>query len=154
MTRWIPIATAALLFATPLAAQTRQVSVPTLDAARAIADSGLAEARRQGWQVVIAVVDAAGDLLVLQRMDDVQPGSIEIAIGKARTAARFRRPTRALADALAQGRLGFLAVEGALPMEGGVPLQAAGRTIGGVGVSGMTGAQDAVVAEAGARALR
>ena len=111
------------------------------------------EARRQGWGVVIAVVDLAGELVAFQRADDVQHASIDLAIGKARTAARFRRPTRTLAESVAQGRVGFIAIPGVVPLEGGVPIVLDGKVVGAVGVSGMTGQQDAQVADAGARAV-
>jgi glc operon protein GlcG len=124
----------------------------TLARAQSALRAADAEARRQGWAVVIAVVDLAGELMVFQRADDVQHASIDLAIGKARTAARFRRPTRALAESVAQGRVGFLGVPGVVPLEGGIPIILSGKVVGAVGVSGMTGQQDGQVAEAGARA--
>ena len=135
------------------AAQTRAVPVLTLEAAKAIAGAAEEEARRNGWSVAIAVVDPWGGLIVFHRMDDVQVASLDIAVAKARTAARYRRPTRALADAIAAGRQGLLAVEGLLPLEGGLPITIDGTIVGGIGVSGMTGEQDAVVATAGLAAL-
>jgi glc operon protein GlcG len=99
------------------------------------------------------VVDAHGELLFFLKMDDVQQGSVDIAQAKARTAARMRRPTKALDDAVAGGRLALLAVDGILPLEGGVPVIFNGVVIGAVGVSGVTSAQDAQVAAAGVRAV-
>lgn len=137
-----------------LAPRAVQAQSPQLTLARAQAAlaAATAEAQRQNWGVVIAVVDLAGELVLFQRMDDVQYASVDLAIGKARTAARFRRPTRVLADAVAQGRSGFLGVPGVVPLEGGVPIVVDGVVIGAVGVSGVTSAQDAQVAEAGTAA--
>jgi glc operon protein GlcG len=127
--------------------------VLTLEAATLMMDAAHAEAARNNWNVVIAVVDAGGELIMLHRRDGTQAGSVEIARGKARTAVRFQRPTKALEEAVASGRLVFLAVEGMLPMEGGVPVVVDGRVIGAVGVSGVTPQQDAQVAQAGVSAL-
>jgi uncharacterized protein GlcG (DUF336 family) len=104
--------------------------------------------------VSIAVVDAAGELVAFQRMDDAALTSIGVSQAKARTAARFRRPTRALDSTLAAGRTALLAFEGIMPVEGGVPIVVGGRVVGGVGVSGVTSQQDAQCAQAGANAVR
>ena len=144
---------AAFLAAAPLAAQTTDARVLSLDGARAIAGAAEEEARRNSWNVAIAIVDAHGELVFFVKMDDVQQGSVDIALAKARTSARMRRPTKALEDAVAGGRTAFLAAEGLLPLEGGVPIVADGRVIGAVGVSGVTSAQDAQVATAGIRAV-
>jgi uncharacterized protein GlcG (DUF336 family) len=144
----------ALVFPSAARAQLLDAKVVSLDAARSVAGAAESFARGRGWQVAIAVVDLAGGLIVFHRMDDVQHASTDIAIGKARTSARFRRPTKALADGVAQGRSGVLGVEGVVPMEGAVPLEAGGKVVGAIGVSGMTGEQDAEVARAGAAALR
>ena len=105
---------------------------------------------------MIAVVDTHGELVYLERLDNTQVASIKIAEGKARTAARFKRPSKALQDALAGGGAGMriLALEGAVAVEGGVPLMANGAIIGAVGVSGVTSEQDAQVAAAGAAAMK
>jgi uncharacterized protein GlcG (DUF336 family) len=87
-------------------------------------------------------------------MDDAALTSTAIAQAKARTAARFRRPTRALDSSLTAGRTALLAFEGIMPVEGGVPIVVNGRVVGGVGVSGVTSAQDARCAQAGAAAVR
>ena len=105
------------------------------------------------WAVVIAVVDAAGHLVHLRRMDGVQLGSVLVAQEKAKTAALFRRPTKAFAELVAGGATGILGLPGVVPIEGGVPLLAGGTVIGAVGVSGVTSAQDGVVANAGAGTL-
>src|SRR5262245_9105874 len=114
----------------------------TLEAAKKMAAAGEAEASKNGWNVAIAIVDASGSLSLFQRIDDTQPGSISVAQAKARTAAWFKRPTKALEEALAAGKQAFLAVEGIVPLQGGVPVTAEGKVIGAVGVSGVTSVQD------------
>jgi glc operon protein GlcG len=125
----------------------------TLEGAKRIMAAAEAEALKNTWPVAIAIVDEAGELLLFHKIDETQAGSIDIAIGKARTAARMKRPTKALEDAVAGGRTVLLAVEGLMPLEGGVPITAGGRVIGAVGVSGVTSQQDAQVAQAGIAAL-
>lgn len=151
--RLILAALLALTIARPALAQTSEARVLNLAGARVMAEIAEAEARRNNWNVAIAVVDAHGELIFFLKMDDVQQGSVDIAQAKARTAARMRRPTKALDDAVVSGRLALLAVEGLLPLEGGVPVIANGVVIGAVGVSGVTSAQDAQVAAAGIRAV-
>jgi glc operon protein GlcG len=148
--------TAAVFVASPSAAHGQLSSSPviTLGAARTMMTAAVAEATRNGWPVAIAIVDAAGELILFQKLDGTQAASIDIAIGKASTAARLRRPTKALEDAIASGRVALAAVDGILPLEGGVPIVVDGRVIGAVGVSGVTSQQDAQVAEAGVAALR
>src|SRR5690606_38174958 len=126
----------------------------SLEAAKGMAAAAEAEARRNDWPVAIAIVDAHGGLIHFQRLDGTQAASLEIAVGKARTAARFRRPTKALEDALAAGRTALLGVEGILPLEGGIPVTVDGEVVGAIGVSGVTSQQDAQVAQAGLDALR
>lgn len=126
----------------------------TLGAAKQIAAAAEAEAVQNKWNVVIAVVDDGGHLLYLQRMDETQIGSVEVAQQKARTAIYFKRPSKALEDALAGGRMAVLRLPGALPVEGGVPLTADGRIIGAIGVSGVTSQQDGQIAAAGAAVLK
>ena len=156
--RLLPAASclAALLFLFSPAiahAQWLDAKVVSLEAAKGILAAGEAHARTNGWRVAIAVVDLSGDLIAFHRMDDVQHASSDLAVGKARTSARFRRPTKALAESVAAGRVGFLGVEGVVPLEGGVPITVGGKVIGAVGVSGMSGEQDAQVAQAGMKAL-
>jgi glc operon protein GlcG len=112
--------------------------------------SAEAEARKNNWQVVIAIVDTGGHLVMLQRLD-AQNASVEIATGKARTAVNFRRPTKALEDGLAAGgsALRLLAVNDVTPVQGGLPIIFDGRITGGIGVSGVQSPQDEVVAKAG-----
>jgi uncharacterized protein GlcG (DUF336 family) len=134
-------------------AHIRNVPAITLAGARALAEAGEAEARRRGWTVAIAVVDPAGGLVLFHCMDGTQPASQDIAVAKARTAARFKRPTKAIEDAIAGGRHALLGVEWALPLEGGVPITIDGAIVGAVGVSGMTSAEDGVVAAAALQVL-
>lgn len=151
--RLLAIALLALTIAAPATAQTADAKVLTLSGVRAMAEAAEAEARRNNWNVAIAVVDTHGELLFFLKMDNVQQQSVDIAQAKARTAARMRRPTKALDDGVVGGRLALLAVDGVLPLEGGVPVIHNGVVIGAVGVSGVTSAQDAQVAAAGIRAV-
>ncbi|MBI5658322.1 MAG: heme-binding protein [Nitrosomonadales bacterium] len=128
-------------------------SVLTLDDARRVAAAAEAEALRNEWRVVIAVVDDGGHLLYLQRGHDTQFGSVETAICKAHAAVAFQRPTKASEDAVLSGRLIHLALPGVIPAEGGVPLLRDGRVIGGLGISGVRSFQDGQIAQAGAGAL-
>ena len=125
----------------------------TLEAAKVVAAAAEAEALSNGWQVVLAITDAGGHLVYLQRMDGVQLGSLEIAQQKARTAALFRRPTKVFADRLAEGNQAMLDLPDAIPLEGGLPIVIEGQVIGAVGVSGVRADQDAQIAEAGIAAL-
>lgn len=125
----------------------------TLEGAKRIMAAAEAEATKNKWTVAIAIVDEAGELVAFHKIDETQAGSIDIAIGKARTAARMKRPTKALEDAVAGGRTVLLAVDGVVPLEGGVPITVEGRVVGAVGVSGVTSQQDAQVAQAGIAAL-
>ena len=125
----------------------------TLEAAKNMASAGEAEARKNGWNVCIAIVDASGGLIFFQKLDETQPGSIAVSQGKARTAALFKRPTKAMEEAIAGGKQALLSVEGIVPMQGGVPVIADGKVIGAVGVSGVLSAQDEQVALAAIAAL-
>jgi glc operon protein GlcG len=125
----------------------------TLEGARRAMAAAEAEAERNNWTVAIAIVDASGELIMFARRDGTQLASVEVAIGKARTAVRFRRPTRALDETLSGGRLALLAIEGLMPIEGGVPITVDGEIVGAIGVSGVTAQQDAAVAEAGVSAI-
>jgi len=134
-------------------AQLADKKVLTLDAAKKIAAGAEAEARKNNWNVVIAVVDDGGHLLYLQRIDGTQTGSIDVAIGKARTSAAFKRPTKVF-DELAKTRPSITSISpNAVLLEGGVPVVVGGQMVGAVGVSGVTSQQDAQIAEAGIAAL-
>jgi glc operon protein GlcG len=131
------------------------LSIPVEDAKKAAALS-LAEARKNNWTVAVAVVDPSGNLVYYEKMENTQLGSANISIDKARTAAMFKRPTKAFQDALAAGGEGLriLRLQGVTPVEGGFPLVADGKIVGAIGVSGATSAQDAQCAKAGADAFK
>ena len=136
----------------------RQITVAskpiiTLEDAKRIATAAEAEAQRNEWRVVIAVVDDGGHLLYLQRSHDTQFGSVETAIKKAHAAVAFRRPTKVSEDAVLGGRLIHLALPGVIPAEGGVPLEIDGVIVGGLGISGVRSFQDGQIAAAGVAAL-
>jgi glc operon protein GlcG len=124
----------------------------TLEAAKKIVLPALAEARKNSWAMAVAIVDSAGDLVYFERMDNTQLGSVDMAIAKARSSARFKRPTKVFQDTLAGGGDGLrtLGLIGAVPVEGGIPLVVDGKIIGAIGVSGGTSAQDAQCAKAAA----
>jgi glc operon protein GlcG len=128
----------------------------TFDQAQKAMAAAQAEAIKNNWNVVIAIVDSGGHLVSLQRLDNTQYASIDIAKGKATTAVNFRRPSKALEDTIAAGGAGLriLKVDGVTPLEGGVPIVVDGKIIGGIGVSGVLSSQDAQVARAGADSLK
>jgi glc operon protein GlcG len=134
-------------------AQTADKKVLTLDGARKVAAAAEAEAKKNNWNVVIVVVDDGGNLIYLQRLDGTQTGSIQVAIEKARTAQAFKRPTKVFEDAIAGGRTALIALHGALPIEGGLPILVGGQLVGAIGVSGVKSTEDGQVAKAGAESL-
>ncbi len=127
----------------------------TLAQAKAVMAAAEAEAVANGWPMVIAIVDSGANLVMLHRMENAQLGSLQIAPGKATTAVKFRRATKSFQDLISAGgaNLRILAMEGVSPLEGGVLLMHDGKIVGGIGVSGMSSAQDAQVGDAGAKAL-
>jgi uncharacterized protein GlcG (DUF336 family) len=145
------------LLAFALAAPAERAELPvkpvlTLNVAKKIAAAAEAEALKRGSTVVIAVVDDGGHLLVLERLDDTQVASVEVGIGKARTAAIFRRPSKEFEDQVKNGRIAALALPGATPLQGGIPISFQGKVIGAVGVSGNTPQEDEDIAKVGAAA--
>ena len=124
----------------------------SLENAKKAAEPAVAEAAKNHWTVAVAVVGPRGTLIYFEKMDNTQLGSAEVAIDKARTAAAFKRPTKAFQDALAAGGDGLrvLGLKGVTPVEGGIPLLLDGKIVGAIGVSGATSAQDAQCAKAGA----
>jgi len=145
------------LLATPATSQTMSYGPNVnLETAKKIAAPAIAEARKNNWNMAIAIVDTAGDLVYFEKMDDTQIGSVQVAQSKARSAARFKRPTKAFQDALAAGGEGLriLALDGAIPVEGGIPLVSGGKVVGAIGASGGTSQRDGVVAQAGASTLK
>jgi glc operon protein GlcG len=128
----------------------------SLEHAKKAAAPALAEAAKNGWNMAVAIVDPGGNLVYYEKMDNTQLGSVNIAIDKARSAALFKRPTKAFQDALAAGGDGLriLRLQGAVPVEGGFPLVMDGKIVGAIGVSGATSAQDAQCAKAGAYSVK
>jgi len=144
---------ASLMAGSTASAQLMDRKALTLAAAKKIAAAAEAEAVKNNWRVVIAIVDDGGHLIYLQRIDETQTGSIDVAIQKARGAVAYKRPTKVFEDAVAGGRNVILSLPHAMPIEGGLPLIVDGKVIGGIGVSGVTAPQDGVIAKAGADAL-
>jgi len=127
-----------------------------LGAAKKIAASAVAEARKNNWTMAVAITDIAGDLVYFEKMDGTQTGSVRVALGKARSAVLFKRPTKVFQDVVAAGGDGIriLGLEGAVPIEGGLPLAIDGKIVGAIGASGGTSQQDGVTAKAGADMLK
>jgi len=124
--------------------------VLTLGMAKKLVAAAEAEAKKRGATVVIAVVDDGGQLILLERLDDTQVASVEVAIGKARTAAIFRRPSKVFEDQVKNGRVAALALPGATPLQGGIPITVEGKVIGAIGASGNSPGEDEEIALAGA----
>jgi uncharacterized protein GlcG (DUF336 family) len=125
----------------------------SLDDAKKIAAAARTEAEKNNWTVVIAIVDEGGHLMYLERADGTQKASSMIAQEKARTAILFKRPSLALEEGVAKGRVAMMSLPGAVTVEGGVPLVVDGHFVGAIGVSGVQSSQDGVVARAGAAVL-
>ncbi len=144
-----------------LAAAAAQAAPPpygppiTLEQAKKIAAAAVAASPKLSSQPdVVVIVDSGAHLVYLERMDDAQIGSIRVAIGKARSAAMFRRPTKVFNELVAKGNTYLLGLRGASVVEGGLPILVDGKLIGAIGVSGGTGPEDGKVAEAGLAALK
>lgn len=153
-----------VLIAVPALAQTPFAPPPQIpyglsigtESAKNAAAASIAEARKNNWQMAIAVVDTGGYLVYFEKMQDTQTDSVDLAIEKARTAALFRRPTKVFEDGVAAGGDGLrlLRLTGAIPIDGGVPIIVDGKVVGAIGVSGGAGGQDGQVAKAGAGAVK
>jgi len=128
----------------------------SLENAKKAAAAAMAEAAKNHWNMAVAVVDPNGTLVYYEKMDNTQIGSANVAVDKARSAALFKRPTKAFQDALASGGAGLrvLGLEGAVPVEGGVPIIADGKIVGAIGVSGANSDQDGQCAQAGAATIK
>ncbi|MEZ4548450.1 MAG: heme-binding protein [Thermodesulfobacteriota bacterium] len=127
--------------------------VLTLGDAKKVAAAAEKEALKRGATVVIAVVDDGGNLILLERLDDTQVASVEVGIGKARTAAIFRRPSKVFEDQIKNGRVAALALPGATPLQGGIPIMINGSVVGAIGVSGNTPEEDEEIAIVGAAVI-
>lgn len=127
-----------------------------LESAKKVMAAAEAEANKNNWSVVIAIIDSGGHLVMLHRNDNVQLSSIELSQGKARSALYFKRPSKVLDDAISSGGAGlrFLALKDIVPLEGGLPIIVDGKIVGAIGVSGVLSAQDAQIARAGLDALK
>ena len=143
----------AATFACAASAQDRRPDYgPSINATQAkkMAAGVIAECAKNSWNVAVAVVDTHGFLVYFERMENTQTASMDIAIGKARSAATYRRPTRAFADGINKGSPATATLPGVFASPGGVPIMVDGKVIGAVGVSGVTGDQDEQCAKAGA----
>jgi glc operon protein GlcG len=127
----------------------------SLENAKKVAAAALAEVRKNNWTMACAIVDTNGDLVYYEKMDDTPLGSTNVCQEKARSAARFKRPTKAFQDMLAAGGEGIrvLRIQGAVPVDGGLPIMMSGKVVGGIGLSGGTSAQDGQCAQAGVNAV-
>jgi glc operon protein GlcG len=124
----------------------------TLDDCHKMAAACEAEARRNNWEVVIAILDDGGHLLLLHRMDGATPANAEIAVEKGRSAAVSRRSTKNWEDRIKDGRMSMLKMP-VLPVQGGIPVLHQGSCVGGIGISGVASHEDEQIAQAGADAL-
>lgn len=138
-----------------------QMNIPyglsiSLEDAKKVAAPALAEAKKNNWLMAVSIVDTAGNLVYFEKMDGTQLASVKIAQEKARAAVQFKRPTKALEEALAVGGDGLriLGLPGAVPVEGGIPLVVGGKIVGAIGVSGGTSPQDGQCAGAGAAVIK
>lgn len=140
----------------PAAAPPTPYGMPiNLEQAKKVMAGAEAEARKNSWPVAIVILDSGGQMVMMQRLDNTQWGSVDIAKEKARSAVALRRPTKALQDGIAQGGANLrLLSTGFSVLEGGIPIVHEGKVIGSIGVSGVTSQQDAQTAQAGHDALK
>ena len=150
-----------LLVIAPAMVRAQQLPNPygapvSLENAKKAAAAAIAEAEKNKWSVAVAIVDPNGTLVYYEKLDNTQIGSAKVAVEKARSSALFKRPTKAFEDALAAGGDGLrtLGLEGAVPLEGGIPLLMDGKIVGAIGVSGAKSSQDAQCAQVGADTLK
>src|SRR5437867_8624621 len=160
------IGAALVLAATTASAQQPPAAAPpppppygmaiSLEQAKKVMAGAEAEAKKNSWNVCIVVLDSGGNIVMVQRMDGAQFGSIEVAREKAYSAVAFRRPTKLFQDLIEQGgvNMRLLRVSGLSPLEGGLPIIVDGKLVGGVGVSGVTSQQDAQIGRAGVEGLK
>jgi len=128
----------------------------SVDNAKKAAAAAVAEARKNNWTMAVAVIDPGGTLVYFEKMDGTQTGSVNVALGKARSAALYKRPTKVWQDIVGGGGAGLriLGLEGAVPIEGGIPLVIDGKIVGAIGLSGGSGQQDGQCAIAGVDAVK
>jgi glc operon protein GlcG len=137
-----------LIIVSPSTAQLTTKKALTLEAAKKIAAHAESEAMKNKWTMVIVIVDDGGNVMYLERMDNTQIGSIEVATQKAKTAISFKRPTKTFEERALAGRNVLLALPGVVPIEGGLPIVIDGQYLGAIGVSGGASDQDGIVAKA------
>nr|WP_024507138.1 heme-binding protein [Bradyrhizobium sp. ARR65] len=127
-----------------------------LEAAKKIMAAAEAEAVKNNWAMAIVILDSTGHMVMLHKLDNTQYGSLMAAEDKAQSAINYRRPSKVFEDLVAQGGIGLrsLALRGASPLEGGIPINVDGKIVGAIGVSGGTSVQDGQVAKAGADAAK
>jgi uncharacterized protein GlcG (DUF336 family) len=161
LTRFLSPVVATVILAAVASASAQQAppaygSPITLEQAKKVMAGAEAEAKKNSWPVVIAILDSGGQVVMVQRLDNAQWGSVEVAKDKARSAVAFRRPTKVFQDLIGQGgaNLRLLNLTGASMLEGGIPIVVDGKVVGGVGVSGVTSQQDAQIGQAGIDALK
>ena len=157
-------ALAVVMFAATASAQQAPSPPPTtsygtpigLEAAKKVMAAAEAEAMKNNWSMAIVILDSTGHMVMLHKFDNTQYGSLMAAEDKALSAINFRRPSKVFEDLVAQGGIGLrsLALRGASPLEGGIPLIVDGKVVGAIGVSGATSVQDGQVAKAGADAAK
>lgn len=126
----------------------------TIEQAKKAAAAAIAEAKKNNWRMAVAIVEPSGALVYFEKIDDTQYGSELVALGKATSSAKFRRPTQAFHDGIKAGNAYLLKLEGANPVPGGFPIVVGGKIVGGMGASGGTGEQDAYIVQAGLNALK
>lgn len=139
--------------ASHLSAQVVTKPAISLELAKKVGAKAEAEAAKNQWTIVVAIVDDGGNLVYLSKMDGTQIGSIDVAQKKARTALKFKRPTKAFEDMVAGGRTAILTLGDVIAVEGGVPLVVDGSYIGAIGISGAKSNEDGIVAAAAATVL-
>jgi glc operon protein GlcG len=151
----------ALLFLTFTVAVFAQAPTPygppiSIETAKKVAAAAITEAHKNNWNMAVSILDSGGNLVYFEKMNDTQIASINISMDKAKAAVLFKRPTKAHQDALATGgeNLRILKLQGAMPVEGGIPLVIDGKIVGAIGVSGGTASQDGICATAGADSLK
>ena len=127
-----------------------------LEAAKKVMASAEAEAMKNNWSMAIVILDSTGHTVMLHKLDNTQYGSLMAAEDKALSAINYRRPSKVFEDLVAQGGIGLrsLALRGASPLEGGIPIIVDAKLVGAIGVSGGTSVQDGQVAKAGAEAAK
>jgi len=156
--KWSSATLVACILAVPALAPAQSAPTPygapvTTEMAKKAASAALAEAKKNGWNVAVSVVEPGGVLAYFEKSENTQYGSVEVSLEKARTSAAFRRPSKAFEDVVLGGKVNYTKLPGAVPLEGGLPLVVDGKVVGGIGVSGATSAQDGQCAKAGVDAL-